>query len=148
MADITLATIGFTQSSAEHFFGRLREAEVATVVDVRLRTGSQLAGFAKARDLAYFLRAIGGIGYRHEPLLAPEPEMLDAYRKKVERWDAYADRYLALIAARRVEERLRPEDFDRACLLCSEAAAHHCHRRLAAEYLRDRWAVPVDVNHL
>ncbi|WP_421659508.1 DUF488 family protein [Leptothermofonsia sp. ETS-13] len=24
-------------------------------------------------------------------------------------------------------------------MLCSEAKPHHCHRRLVAEYLNDRW---------
>jgi uncharacterized protein (DUF488 family) len=28
---------------------------------------------------------------------------------------------------------------DGACLLCSEALPHHCHRRLVAEYLRAKW---------
>src|SRR4051812_26435606 len=58
---MTLYTIGFTQSSAESFFGRLTGAGVRTVIDVRLNNTSQLAGFAKARDLPYLLRAIGGI---------------------------------------------------------------------------------------
>lgn len=119
-----------------------------TVVDVRLRTGSQLAGFAKGRDLAYFLQAIGGIEYRHEPLLAPEPEMLDAYRKKEEPFDVYAKRFLALLEARRVQDHLRPQTFDHACLLCSEAQPHHCHRRLVAEYLRDTWGLPLVIKHL
>ena len=43
------------------------------VYDVRLHNTSQLAGFAKADDLAYFLEKIGGIKYQHQPLLAPTP---------------------------------------------------------------------------
>ncbi len=50
-----IATIGFTQSTAEHFFERLIGAGVRKVVDVRLHNTSQLAGFAKAEDLAWFL---------------------------------------------------------------------------------------------
>ena len=41
-------TIGFTQSTAEHFFGRLANAGVGRLLDVRLNNRSQLAGFAKA----------------------------------------------------------------------------------------------------
>ena len=78
---INLATIGFTESTAERFFGRLIEARVACVIDVRLHNSSQLAGFAKAKDLGFFLQAIGGIGYVHEPLLAPTEEMFTAYKK-------------------------------------------------------------------
>jgi hypothetical protein len=45
-----LCTIGFTRKSAQEFFGLLRKAGVARVVDVRLNNVSQLAGFTKARD--------------------------------------------------------------------------------------------------
>jgi uncharacterized protein (DUF488 family) len=36
---------------------------------------------------------------------------------------------------------------DGACLLCSEAEAAKCHRRLVAEYLKGRWG-NVHVTHL
>lgn len=42
----TLA-IGFTRMTARNFFGRLSEAGVRKVIDVRLHNTSQLAGFAK-----------------------------------------------------------------------------------------------------
>ena len=48
-------TIGFTKKSAERFFGLLRDSGAKRVVDVRLHNVSQLAGFAKRDDLAYFL---------------------------------------------------------------------------------------------
>jgi len=55
-------TIGFTKKSAEEFFTLLKDAGVRRVIDIRLNNTSQLAGFAKARDLEYFLKAILGIG--------------------------------------------------------------------------------------
>ena len=45
MADVEVATIGFTRSTAEHFFGRLQKAGVRKLIDVRLNNTSQLAGF-------------------------------------------------------------------------------------------------------
>ena len=36
----TLYTIGFTKSSAEHFFGRLQQAGVRRLVDIRLNNTS------------------------------------------------------------------------------------------------------------
>ena len=66
-----VCTIGFTKSTAENFFNRILQAGVKSVIDVRLHNTSQLAGFAKADDLAYFLQNIGGIEYVHQPLLAP-----------------------------------------------------------------------------
>ena len=44
-----------------------------------------------------------------------------------------------LLEERQVEKVLKPEDFDRGCLLCSEAKPDHCHRRLAAEWLKGKW---------
>ena len=145
---IDLATIGFTQSTAERFFGRLIAAQVRRVIDVRLHNVSQLAGFAKAQDLAYFLRALGKIGYVHEPLLAPTDDILKAYKKEKGEWSAYERRFMDLMASRHIEERLSPDFFDKGCLLCSEAKPHHCHRRLVADYLNTRWGGVLAVKHL
>jgi uncharacterized protein (DUF488 family) len=133
-------TIGFTQTTAESFFGRLKDAGVARLLDVRLNNSSQLAGFAKAKDLPYFLRELVGAGYEHEPLLAPTQEILDAYKKQGGSWQDYETAFLALLQQRRVEEALDRDAFDApTALLCSEASAEHCHRRLVCEYLAARW---------
>jgi uncharacterized protein (DUF488 family) len=145
---IGLATIGFTKTTAERFFERLVSAGVKKVMDVRLHNTSQLSGFAKADDLAYFLKAIGRIDYVHEPLLAPTDDMLKAYRKEKGDWRAYEERFRALMARRQIESRLTPEMFNGACLLCSEATPHHCHRRLVCEYLNAKWHGVLHVRHL
>ena len=143
-----VATIGFTQTTARGFFERLQAAGVRSVIDVRLHNTSQLAGFAKAEDLAYFLQAIGGVGYRHEPLLAPSDDMLKAFKKDKGDWRVFEGRFLDLMAERQVETRLKPEMFSGACLLCSEATPHHCHRRLVCEYLNGQWDGQLKVRHL
>lgn len=148
MAKASVATIGFTQTSAERFFDRLVSAGVKKVVDVRLHNTSQLAGFAKADDLAYFLKRIGGIAYVHEPLLAPTDAMFKAYKKDKGEWAAYETRFLDLMAERGIEHRLEPKLLDGACLLCSEAKPHYCHRRLVCEYLNDKWDGALTVRHL
>ena len=51
-------TMGFTKKSAEEFFGLLKDNEIEMLIDVRLNNQSQLAGFTKGRDLAFFLRKI------------------------------------------------------------------------------------------
>jgi uncharacterized protein (DUF488 family) len=144
---IRLFTIGFTEKSAEEFFGALRAAGVKRLVDIRLNNASQLAGFTKKRDLEYFLRAIANIDYVHEPELAPTKEILDAYKKKRIDWDEYQRQFQQLLQERQPAARLRPEDFDRACLLCSEPTPEHCHRRLVAEYLKREWEA-VQIQHL
>jgi uncharacterized protein (DUF488 family) len=142
-----LYTIGFTKKSAEQFFTLLRGAGVARVLDVRLNNTSQLAGFAKKDDLAYLLRAVGGIGYEHLPDLAPTQELLDAYKKRKGGWAEYEKKFLALVRERHVDATADRALFDRGCLLCSEHEPEHCHRRLVAEYLADKWG-GVEVVHL
>jgi uncharacterized protein (DUF488 family) len=144
---VKLYTIGFTKTSAEAFFERLKKAKVRSLVDVRLNNVSQLSGFAKKDDLRYFLREIVGAPYAHRLELAPTQDMLDGYKKSGGSWDDYARRFLALMESRHVEEKLPRDELEEACLLCSEDKPHHCHRRLVAEYLRDKWG-SIEIVHL
>lgn len=144
----SVATIGFTGSSAQRFFERLSAAGVRTVIDVRLNATSQLSGFAKEGDLPWFLQRVAGIDYRRELALAPTDEMLKTYRKTKGGWAAYETSFLALMAARRIEERLTPATLDGTCLLCSEATPHQCHRRLVCDYLNQKWGGALIVRHL
>lgn len=133
-------TIGFTKKSAAEFFEILKVNGIKRLIDVRLNNVSQLAGFTKRDDLAYFLREICGIEYLHEPLLAPTQDMLDAFKKAKGSWQDYEKQFLALMAERKIEESIDPKWFDvPAVLLCSEPTAEHCHRRLVVEYLRAEW---------
>lgn len=147
-APVEVATIGFTQTTAANFFDRIKRASVGLVIDVRLHNTSQLAGFAKADDLAFFLKTIGGVRYVHQPLLAPTDEMLKAFKKEKGDWNLYQARFMGLLAERRIEQRLKPGDFANACLLCSEATPHNCHRRLVCEYLNQKWDGVLSVRHL
>lgn len=141
-------TIGFTQTTAENFFERLSNAGVERVVDVRLRTDSQLSGFAKRGDLKFFLSRLLNVDYVHVPSLAPTAELLDDYKKRKIGWADYEQSYRNLIVARKVEMLLSPSDLEGACLLCSEALPHKCHRRIAADYLTSCWGRQIDVRHL
>jgi len=133
-------TIGFTQSNAENFFGRLKSAGIKRLLDVRLNNISQLAGFAKRDDLAFFLSELCGAEYCHEKLLAPTPELLDDYKKQDIGWEEYECRFWALMAERKIEELFCYGTFTvPTVLLCSEATAEHCHRRLVLEYLQRQW---------
>jgi len=75
-------TIGFTKKTLEDFISRLKKANVERIVDIRLNNSSQLAGFTKQDDLAFFLNEICGAEYIHKPTLAPTKEILDGYKKK------------------------------------------------------------------
>jgi uncharacterized protein (DUF488 family) len=144
---ITLFTIGFTCKSAEQFFTTLQKAGVKRLIDTRLNNVSQLAGFAKRRDLEYFLKTIAGITYEHDTELAPTNDILHAYKNDGMTWDEYELQFNALLFSRAPAEHNDPSRFDHACLLCSEHEPDHCHRRLVAEYLKQHWPEVV-VKHL
>ena len=132
----TIYTIGFTRKTAAVFFTLLRASGVEILVDIRLHNRSQLAGFSKRGDLAWFARELAGIEYLHAPELAPTQELFDALKKHGGSWEDYARGFTALMDARGAFEA-----FDHAllhrnpCFLCSEPSPERCHRRLVAEAL-------------
>ena len=140
-------TIGFTKKSAKEFFGLLEQSKTKRVIDVRLNNVSQLAGFAKRRDLEYFLKEILGIDYIHLPELAPTKDILDAYKKHKGDWSVYEDAFMDLMKKREIEKRVDPQTLTNGCLLCSEDKPHHCHRRLVTDYLQEHWG-NLNVSHL
>ncbi len=78
MSGIELYTIGYSKKSAEEFFDQLRANNVKRVVDIRCHTTTQLAGFTKKGDLAWFLDFIADIDYQHVLELAPSEELMHA----------------------------------------------------------------------
>jgi uncharacterized protein (DUF488 family) len=144
---MNIYTIGFTKKNAEQFFNRLKQPGLVRLVDIRLNNVSQLAGFTKKNDLRYFLKELCNIDYVHLPELAPSQDILDEYKKNGGAWDVYERKFMALLANRKIEETVSRVLIDGGCLLCSEATPEHCHRRLVAEYLADKWP-SVQIQHL
>ncbi|HTP30533.1 MAG TPA: DUF488 domain-containing protein [Candidatus Acidoferrales bacterium] len=142
-----LFTIGFTKKSAEQFFTLLKNSGARRLADVRLNNSSQLAGFSKRDDLRYFVKAICGMDYVHLPELAPTEAILDAFKKKKGDWKLYEQQFRSLMVERRIEDTVEKKLLDGACLLCSEETPEHCHRRLVAEYLNEKWG-GVEIVHL
>lgn len=148
---IVICTIGFAGKSAEQFFSLLQQAGVKHILDIRQNRGGQLSGFAKHPDLAFFLERIAGVTYAHEPLLAPAPELLKAYRKN-KNWPGYEQGFLATMKERGVPHSLKMSDWPNSfALLCSEAGPEKCHRRLVADLLAEYWRAQghsVEICHL
>jgi uncharacterized protein (DUF488 family) len=148
MEPIHLYTIGFTQKTAEEFFGLLQKNAVDMVMDIRLRPDSQLSGFAKGRDLPYFLKHLIGCDYRRDTRMAPTDDILDKYRQD-KSWPEYEKAFGDLLRQRDVIGQLDRDWWaaHQACLLCSEHEPDHCHRRVVAEYLAAHWP-EVEIHHL
>ena len=145
---ITLYTIGFTKKSAEQFFNLLKSNNVKQLVDVRISNSSQLAGFAKGKDLEFFVKEICHIPYRHITDFAPSKELLDRWHKQEVTWEEYEKTYIQLLKERNVLRDYGVKSFDGSCFLCSEDTPEQCHRRLLAEYLQEHSKEKVTIVHL
>ncbi len=141
-------TIGFTQKTAEQFFGLIRSSGVKQVLDVRLNNVSQLSGFTKKNDLRFFLKELCDVDYVSIPDWVPTKAMLSAYKKKEMSWNEYEQRFMDLMASRQVERLVDSDLLQGGCLLCSEHQPHFCHRRLVLDYLQTTWHKQIDVVHL
>jgi len=143
---MNIFTIGFSQKSAEKFFTLLIKNKVNKVIDIRLNNKSQLAGFANAKHLPYFLK-LHNIKYEYKPELAPSKDLLDGYKKNTIDWNEYIKIYNQLIKDRNIIKTININDFDNAVLLCSESTADQCHRRLLAEYIAKNFN-NIQIKHL
>ena len=147
MECINLFTIGFTKKNAERFFALLKNNKVKKIIDVRLNNISQLAGFTKKDDLKFFLKQICDIDYYHVPDFAPTEDILKRYKNKEINWEQYEKEFIALIKQRKIENHIKLDFLNNACLLCTEPTAENCHRRLLAEYFSSIFP-QVKVKHL
>lgn len=145
---ITLYTIGFTKKSAERFFNLLRNNGVKQLVDVRISNSSQLAGFAKGKDLEFFVNEICHIPYKHIADFAPTKELLDRWHKDDVTWGEYEEIYVKMLKDKDVIRKYGVKAFDGACFLCSEDTPEQCHRRLLAEYMQRNSKEKVEIVHL
>lgn len=141
-------TMGFTQKSAEEFFGKILQNHIDIVVDVRLNNRSQLAGFTKGKDLEYFLKELADCRYDHKDYFAPTKELLQDYKKGITSWDDYTVIYNDLIQKRRMTDFFMKtyKDYQHPLLLCSEPTPEQCHRRLLAEAIHHDYHV--DMIHI
>ncbi len=145
-------TIGFTKKSAKSFFELLRLNKVKTVLDVRLNNNSQLAGFAKGNDLRFFLTDFCDIKYIHDKDFAPTKVLLDDYKNKKITWAQYEVIFSELLLERKIKKKIEGKYIsilDNLCILCSEAIAEKCHRRLVAEYIKNSFPeLKIQIKHL
>ena len=143
---MNIFTIGFSQKSAEQFFMSLTKNNIKKLIDIRLNNKSQLAGFANAKHLPYFLK-LHNIEYEYKPELAPSKDLLNGYKNKSISWEEYIKVYNQLLIDRDVLKDISIEKLDNIVLLCSEPTAEQCHRRLMAEYLAKNFN-DINIKHL
>ena len=118
------------------------------LVDVRISNGSQLAGFAKGKDLEFFVKEICHIPYKHIADFAPTTELLDKWHRQEVTWEESENIYIGMLKERDILRNHGLKQFDGSCFLCSEDTPEQCHRRLLAEYMKKHSAEEVKIVHL
>lgn len=134
---MNIYTLGFTGKSAEDFFTAIDATDATRLIDIRINRTSQLSGFAKERDLGYFLSRLSGLKYEVNSDFAPTKELLSRYRQKEIDWDEYAQEYNSLIMERNLFTKFNSDYFSDSILLCSENSPKFCHRRVFTDILKE-----------
>lgn len=138
-----LATIGYENATQADVIARLKAAGVAVLVDVRAVASSRRAGFSKT-----ILReslAEAGIDYVHLRGLGTPKAGREAARKgRIDEMHAIFNAHMETPEA--VDDLARATALvaERpAALLCYEADAAGCHRRIVADRLREALGVEI-----
>lgn len=143
---IKLFNIGFTQKTAEEFFGIIKANKIDCLVDVRLNPNGQLSRFAFEKDLPFFLSELAnGCKYKHRVDLAPTKELLKEVRDKScpmsKNYKLFESAYRQQLETQSqiynfVEEFGR---YENVVLLCSEPTNEKCHRRVLSDLLLEKF---------
>lgn len=135
----TLYTIGYERHTPETLVRELRAAGVARVLDVRYRPQSRRPGMSKTK-LGQAL-ATGGIAYEPRRELGTPPDIRPLFREgELEAGAVAFRRHLEETTAAALDA-LADElvaDGPPTALLCLEADAARCHRRVVAEAIAHR----------
>ena len=130
-----IATIGYETATLPEVIGKLRAAGVAVLVDVRAVASSRRAGFSKT--ILRETLAEAGIDYVHlRALGTPKPGREAARKCRIDEMREIYGAHLATPEA--VDEFARLKELVQeqpSALLCYEACAAGCHRRVLTEML-------------
>ena len=133
-----LYTLSAYETTARTFFDRLTAENTSLVLDVRLNTASQLCGFTKDKDLAFFIPKLCGAAYVHDTMFAPAKEILDAYIHNRSSWQDYSDAYGYLMEQRNAWQSYQKKyaGFSCVCLLGTATRKRRSHSEILYELLR------------
>lgn len=137
----TIYTIGYEGIDVARVVELLKDNGIERLIDARYRPGSRKAGLSKTPLSATL--AGEGIGYTHDRGLGTPPEIMKQLREEgVYDWDAY--REFLLSQTESLEQACQLARQEAVCLLCYEANALECHRRIVADELAERTGLEVE----
>ncbi len=136
-SQIPLATIGYESQTQDGVIARLLGAKVAVLIDVRAVAASRRAGFSKTLLAASLAQA--GIEYVHlRQLGTPKPGRDAARKGRIGEMTQIFEDHMAEPAAQLELARATAIAADRkTALLCYEADACGCHRKILAEAIAE-----------
>lgn len=139
-----LATIGYEAATQGEVIGKLKAAGVEVVIDVRAVAASRRAGFSKTLLAASLAEA--GIDYVHlRELGTPKPGRDAARKGHVAEMHEIFEAHLAEPAAQlQLAQATEIAAERKAALLCYEADAAGCHRRIVAERIHEATGIVVE----
>ena len=134
---LPIATIGYENAAQDAVIARLQAAQVAVLIDVRAVASSRRAGFSKTLLAASLAQA--GIEYVHlRQLGTPKPGREAARKGRIGEMTEIFEAHMAEPAAQLELARATAIAADRkTALLCYEADACGCHRKILAEAIAD-----------
>ncbi len=132
-----LSTIGYEAATLPEVMARLKAAGVEVLIDVRAVAASRRAGFSKT-ILRNSLEA-EGIAYEHlRGLGTPKPGREAARKGRIAEMEAIFAGHMATPEAQDgLARAIAITRENHAALLCFEACAAGCHRRIVADLIRD-----------
>jgi uncharacterized protein (DUF488 family) len=139
-----LATIGYEAATQGQVIGKLKDAAVEVVIDVRAVAASRRAGFSKTLLAASLAEA--GIDYVHfRELGTPKPGRDAARKGRVAEMHEIFEAHLAEPAAQlQLAKATEIATERKTALLCYEADAAGCHRRIVAERIQAATGIKVE----
>lgn len=145
---MVLYTIGYEGLSLDGFVGLLNSHGISLVADVRKTPSSRKKGFSK-RGLGSCLAGYG-IGYMSFRELGTSKELRDRLKATGD-YGEFFDRYEADLACQdepldAIVELVRSGE--KVALLCFEADAHKCHRRVVAREIRRKDGNGLTIKHI
>jgi uncharacterized protein (DUF488 family) len=131
-----LATIGYEAATQDAVIAKLRRAGVEVVIDVRAVAASRRAGFSKTVLAASLADA--GVDYVHlRELGTPKPGREAARHGRIAEMAEIFEAHLADPAAQlQLAQATEIATERKAALLCYEADAAGCHRRIVAQRIQ------------
>lgn len=143
---INLFNIGFTQKTAQEFFGILKKNQIDCLIDIRLNPNGQLSRFAFEKDLPFFLaNLVDGCKYYHRIDLAPKKELLKQVRDKNNPMSKDYNLFEKAFNDQLIKESMisnfviKYNKYSNIVLLCSEPTTEKCHRRLVGQMLLEKF---------